>query len=180
MLVFRTEKGDEQQPEAVDTGQQRPERSGGPEPHAVFRLVGRCENFVLAEIARGERQSGERGAADNETPECDRQPFSEPAHAEDIVFVMITVDNCPSGEEQKCLEISMGGQMKDGRGKRGYAQRQEHVSNLADGGVRQNPLDIALSQRGEACYQQRNGADYGDQLQHRGASSNRVWVRAIK
>ena len=57
-------------------------------------------------------------------------------------------------------------QVENGCVPRLNAQRQEHVTNLAHGGVRENAFDVGLHQRGKACQHQRNRTDNTHQIQN--------------
>ena len=57
-------------------------------------------------------------------------------------------------------------QVENGRVPRLNAQRQEHVTNLAHGGVREHAFDVGLHQRGKACQHQRNRTDNTHQMQN--------------
>ncbi len=56
--------------------------------------------------------------------------------------------------------------MKNGRVKRPDPQRQEHVADLAHGGIGQHPLDVGLGQGREGRQQQRQGSDDAHQPHH--------------
>lgn len=60
----------------------------------------------------------------------------------------------------------MGHQMENRRIPRLHAQRQEHVANLAHGGIGQHAFDVGLHQRGETRHGQRNRPDNTHQMQN--------------
>ena len=120
------------------------------------------QDGVLAVKAGGKGQGGQRRRADQETPEHHRQAGAQATHAENIVLVVQAVDDRSCGEEQQRLEKGMGYQVENAGGVGADAKGQEHVTDLADGGVGQDALDIVLGQGGESGQQQGGQADPGD------------------
>ena len=62
----------------------------------------------------------------------------------------------PGAEEQQRLEERVGDHVEDGRHVRTRADGQEHVAELADGGVREHLLDVVLRD-GDRRGEQRGG-----------------------
>ena len=86
----------------------------------------------------------------------------------------------PAAEEQQRLEEGVRHEMEDGGGPCAHTQRQKHVADLADRGIREDALDIVLRQRAEAGHQQRGGADHRDRELGRRRKGNSTCVRAIR
>ena len=68
----------------------------------------------------------------------------------------------PGAEEQQRLEEGMGHQMEHSGHISGGPDREEHVPELADGGVGEDPLDVGLGDRDRGRPQGGDGADGGD------------------
>ena len=69
------------------------------------------------------------------------------------MLVMQAVNDGARRQEQQCLEKCVGYQVENARGKGADTQGQEHIANLADGGVGQYALDVILCQRCEGSQQ---------------------------
>ncbi len=54
------------------------------------------------------------------------------------------VDDATGSQEEQCLKKSVYDQMKGGGGYSSAADGKHHIADLADGGIGQNPLQIAL------------------------------------
>ena len=80
----------------------------------------------------------------------------QPAELADVDHAAHGVHHAAGAEEQEGLEKRVRNEVEHARGHAGLAaraQRQEHVSELTDGRIGQNPLQIGLrqgDQRGKA------------------------------
>src|SRR6476661_9860619 len=71
-----------------------------------------------------------------------------------------SLDDDAGREKEQSFEKGMSHEMKD-RGRPGTnPQRQEHVADLADRGIREDPLDVRLRERTETSEEQRRCADH--------------------
>ena len=167
--MIAAEEHHEHQAETVDGGEQGAEHAACPQQRAMLRMrQRRQQNRILAVETRGERQCDQRGTADHEAPEGHWQVPAHRPHPEDVLLMVQAENDGARRQEQQGLEEGMGHQVEDGGGPGAHPQRQEHVANLADGGIGQNALDVALGQRRAARHQQGGQADEGHQQLHRG------------
>ena len=63
-----------------------------------------------------------------------------------VLLVAHAVDHRAGAEEKQRLEEGVGHEMEDTGHVSGRSHRQEHVAELGDGGVGQDPLDVGLGQ----------------------------------
>ena len=56
------------------------------------------------------------------------------------------MDDAAGAEEQQCLEEGVGHEVENRRGEGAHAAGEEHVTELADGGISEHPLDVVLNQ----------------------------------
>jgi hypothetical protein len=73
-------------------------------------------------------------------------------HAADILLAVEGMDDASCAQEQQGFEAGMCGQMEDACGKGSHPTRHEHVSELTDGRIGQDALEIGLHQR-DRCRQ---------------------------
>ena len=93
------------------------------------------------------------------------------------MLVVDRVDDHAGAQEQKSLEKRVGEEVEHGSLPRTYTQREEHVTDLADRGIRQNALDIVLREGAKAGKQQ-GGRTYNCNDRLRGWSQGEENVRA--
>ncbi len=166
MNLLFTVEDDEDHTEGVQRGHERADQT---RHHQIDMAVSHRpgKDFVFTEEARGnQRQRGERGATDQEAGIHQRNRLTQATHLEDVLFVMTGQNHRAGRQEQQRFEERMGHQMENRRVPRLYAQRQEHVANLAHGRVREYTFDVGLHQRGKACQHQRNRPNDTHQMQH--------------
>ena len=155
-LVRRTALAVERQkdqPEHVHGGQKR--RDNCDEPQQAMAADERPEqDLVLAEETGQQGHARNRKRADEERPVRDRELALEPAHAAKILLASQCVNHGAGSEEQQRLEECVRVEMKDPGAECADAHRQEHVAELGDGRIREDPLDVRLNQAdgsGEDC-----------------------------
>ena len=142
------EKGEEDQPPDVEGRQARRHKAHAPEEPSVSDRgrEGPPENLVLAEEA-GEAGSPDDGERRHEERNRGRgNLFAQAAHLAHVLLAGERVDHAARTEEEQGFEVGVGGEMKNAGAKRPYAAGHHHVAQLADRGVRQDPLDVILRQ----------------------------------
>ena len=87
----------------------------------------------------GQRGSQHRGVGPGDA-------LAQAAHVAHVLFAAHGVHHAAGAEEEQRLEKGVGHQVKDARAERAHAAAQEHVAELADGGIGQNLLDVGLHQ----------------------------------
>src|SRR5262249_31661539 len=103
----------------------------------------------------------QRASADDKRPKCKAQLSAKSAHAEKILLVH-SVNHDTRSKEEKRFEECVCHEVKHGGGPRAESKCEEHVADLADGGICQHALHIALSERTEGGEQHRCGSDDGN------------------
>jgi hypothetical protein len=119
--------------------------------------------------------SGERGGEHREVRLANLAV--QAAHVAHVLFAANGVNHAARGEKEERFEEGVGHQMKNARGERADAARQEHVPELADGGVGENALDVRLHEadrRGE----EGGGAADNRNDEHRGGRMGEQHVGA--
>ena len=153
----------ENQPHRVEAGQQGAQQARQKKARVAGRH-GLPENFILAVKAGRHQRQGHQGRPPNqETGIGHRQALSQPAQPGHILLMVATGDHRTGRQEQQRLEEGVGDQVENGGIERPDAERQEHITNLAHGGIGQHPLDIGLGQGSEGRQQQRDRANDADQ-----------------
>ena len=114
--------------------------------------VSRAENGVLAEVAGGAREAGDRKRRAHQRPHRPRRVFPQTAHMPHVLLAVAGMDYAARAEEQQRLEERMRHDVPDAGGERAHANTEEHVSKLRDRRVSVDLLDIGLQEadgRGE-------------------------------
>ena len=149
------------QPEHVEGGHPGDQEADRPDPQeAVLERV--AQDLVLAEEAGQRRDARDRDRADQHRPVGDRDLLRQAAHLAHVLLVVDGVDHRARIEEQQALEEAVGHQVEDRRGPRPDAQGGEHVAELGQRRVGQDPLDVGLGEGDRGGQDRREGADRGD------------------
>ena len=161
----RPVEGQEDQAEHVAGRQERRQHADHPE-HGVAAEERLREDLVLAEEPGQPGHAGNGDRADQEGPVGDRQVLLEPAHFSQILFAVQRVNHRTGSEEQQRLEEGVCVEMEDPRAERADPHRQEHVTELRDGRIRQHALDVVLDQADRAREKRRRRPNHRNH-QHR-------------
>src|SRR5512143_934372 len=131
------------------------------------------EDQILAVETSGyERQSRKGSGADEKRPKCERESFSQAAHLEHIVLVVLSQDHDTCTQEKESFEKSMSREMEDGSRPSANAESEEHVADLADRRIGQDALDVPLHECAATGDQERSGTDDGDSGLHDGSQGD--------
>ena len=142
-----TTEGHEQGPEHVEGGHPRSHGCHQPEQEmAVGTGKGLPEDLILAEESGEAGDTGNRQGGKEEGPEGDGGLSSQPSHLSHIQFSAQGVHHAPRPKEEKSFEEGMGHEVEDPCAESPHAHTQEHISQLADGRIGQDFLDIVLAE----------------------------------
>ena len=83
------------------------------------------------------------------------------------MFVVQAVNDGTGGEKQQGFEKGVGHQVEDPGTESANAHCQEHVADLADGGISQDAFDVVLRQSGKSSQQQGEHTYPGNHFQCR-------------
>src|SRR5207249_8450276 len=112
---------------------------------AKIRVIPRApQNCVLAEESRKRWNTGDCNSSHQKSPIRPWHVAPQSAHFPDILNASRAVNHTACSKEQQRLEKRMRHQVEHARGIRPGSACQEHVSELADGGIGENLLDIRL------------------------------------
>ena len=159
------EEDDEEKPERVDPGQQRPQQPRDVQNLAITSArQGRRQDRVLREEARQRRDADERERADQEGDERLRHHVAHAAHPPDVLLVREAVDDEAGGEEEQRLEVGVRHQVEHPAPVRPEPGAEEHVADLRHRRIRDHALDVRLHERDEAGDEQRDRTEPGGEV----------------
>ena len=142
--VGRSVEGHKYQPEHIERRDEGAADAHAPiDDIAVYQRV--VQNFVLTEESREREYPCDRNCGNQKRDVSDWKMILESAHFADVLFVMHTVDDASGTEEQAGFEERVSDQVENRGGVSPDAAGQEHVSDLADGGVGQHAFDVVLA-----------------------------------
>ena len=147
----RSEEREEHEPADVERGQERAERAEEVDPRASG-MARDLEDLVLGEEPGEREHAGQRERADDERPPRDRHPADQPAHPLQVGLLVHPVHHRAGAEEHQGLVERVGDEHEHRARVEAHARGHEHEPELADRGVRENPLDVVLGEgagRGE-------------------------------
>ena len=145
----------------VEGGQESDEDSDGEE--CLVAVVGGGEDFLLGPETGGDvRHGDEGGGADGEGVAGDGHFFQQTAHFPDVLFVVAGVDDRAGTEEKQRLEPGVGEEVEHARLTDEQADGHHHVSELREGGVGEDFLDVILLGGHQRGHQRGDASDPGD------------------
>ena len=155
-------KGEEYQPEHIKRSQQRGKKGDGPKHSAAVEAHRRLEqNLVFAKETGKQRRARDRQRGQQHGPVGPGDLFPQATHAAHVLLAAHGVNHAAGREEEQGLEKRVRHQVEDAGGESAYAAGQEHVPNLADGGIGQDTFDIGLHQANRGGVERRQAADNG-------------------
>ncbi len=131
-------------------------------------IEGDGEDRLLREEAGEEGNAGEGAGADGEGPEGDGHLLAQAAHLPHVLLVVHGVDDRAGSEKEEGLEEGVGGEVEHGGGPAAAADRHDHVAELGEGRVGEDPLDIVLLGGDEGGEEGGDAADPGDDIERGG------------
>jgi hypothetical protein len=162
---LRPEEREKDHAEGVKRGQRR-----GDQPHhAQQRMLQHrmVDDLILAPESRQKRKARQGSRPDQHGDERYRHDPPQPAETADIDNSAHGVHHATRAEEQQRLEEGMREQVEDGRAGGKHPHAQEHVAQLADGGIGQDALHVVLHQGDGRGKQRRTAPDDRDQQHDR-------------
>jgi hypothetical protein len=139
-------KRERDETEHVERGQARGHEAERKENRMVRREDAR-QDRVLREEPGERRDAGKGERRHEEGPIGHRQAAAEAPHPPHVLLPVKGVDDGAGPEEQARLEEGVRQDVEHPRDVRPHAAGQEHVPELGNRGVRQDLLDVVLSDR---------------------------------
>src|SRR5947207_11021825 len=139
-------EGHEQLAKHIKGGQARAAHRKKPDA-PMFVRSSQPKYLVFGEKTCEGREAGDRQHGNKERDERHGHPSLESAHLAHVLFVMHGMDHAPRAEEQASFKKRVGHQMKNRRGVAPDTDADEHVAELADGGIGENFFYVVLRQR---------------------------------
>src|ERR1700676_1470847 len=129
---------------------------------AAAVLEGAEEDGVFAEKSGGGGGFCNRPSGDEDGGVGVFDFFAEAAQFAHVLLSAYGVNDGPGREEEQGFEKGVGHQVEDAGGECAYAASQEHVAELADGGIGEDALDVGLHQADGGGEEGGGAADHGD------------------
>ena len=115
-------------------------------------MPGGQQDGVLGEETAQRRTTDERQITGGEGKKSELHPAAQAAHPPDILLVMQHVNDRTGGEEEERLEKSVSKEVEHRRTGRRQTNRRDHVTELGERRIGEDPLDVVLlrgNERGE-------------------------------
>src|SRR5882724_4614559 len=139
-----TEERKEEHAEHIKRGESRGNEADNPQQEKA--VEGPAKDFILAEKTGEGKNSGNRQSGDQHGVVSELDLLVEAAHFADVLLAGHGVDNAARAEEQEGFEEGVGHKVKNSGGEGAYTEGEEHVTELADGGIGENFLDVGLDE----------------------------------
>ncbi len=141
------------------------QRDQAEDPARGAALVERCfDDLVLRPEPGRQREADDREEAAEKHAVGDRHDPGQPAEAAHVDAVVHGVHDRAGRQEQRGLEEAVADQVDDADRVHPGAEAdgQEHVADLADGRVREHPLEVVLPATADTAVEQRDRPDHDD------------------
>ena len=120
---------------------------------------------VLGVKTREERRTDQCQVAQQERDPSDGHVFTHTTHPANVLVVVHTHDHRASPEEQQRFEERVCHQVERGYGVGRHTQRNRHITQLRQRGVRNHALDVVLDDAQDTHEQGRDGTDHQNEVQ---------------
>ena len=167
MKVLRAMEDQEEHPKAVKRGHEDTGHDGELCKAGSWqvRALDGVQDRVLGVKAGEERGADERQRARQRSQPGDAHVLPQAAHVADVLVVVHADDDRACTEEQQGLEEGVRHQVKDRDGIGRDPQRHRHVTQLRQGRVSHDALDVVLDDAQKAHEQGRDRANDDDEVQ---------------
>ena len=148
----------------------RGDRSDDPNQPADRNVSGRRrapENFIFGPETAERNDAADRQPAREESQVGVGHVLLKPAHTPHVLLVMHAVNHAAGAEEHQRLEKCVGHHMEDANRKSAHAAGHEHETELRNGRVSQNFLDVVLRDADRGGKQCRGRAHHRHHHHHR-------------
>src|SRR5262249_20857411 len=150
---------EEDEAEHIKRGEQRGEQANGVKRMATWNLERRAEDGVFGEEARERREARDGQRGDEHGPVSDFDFLAEAAHVVHVLLATHSVDDGAGREEEKRFEERVGHQVEDASAECTDSAAEEHITELRNGGVREDSLDVRLNEADGGGEESRGAAD---------------------
>ncbi|KAG1442800.1 hypothetical protein G6F57_018296 [Rhizopus arrhizus] len=128
-------------------------------------VAGGFDDVFLRVETREKRRADQGQRAQQEGDPGDGHVLAQAAHVADVLGVVQADDDRTRAQEQQRLEERVGHQVEDRHRVGRCAERNRHVTQLRQRGVRDDALDVGLDDAQDAQEQCADGADHNDERQ---------------
>src|SRR5579884_1685999 len=146
-VTRRSEEHQDEQPEHIKRCESRRDCRHNPEDLAVmFSGPGCAENCILTEEAREAWNSANGQCSCQKRPERPGHLPAQSTHFANVLDSAHSVNHASGSQKEQGFEKSVRHQMEDAGSVSADTAGEKHVTELADGGIGQDLLDVLLYQ----------------------------------